>query len=331
MELFALPREPNDLRTPLTAEQIMAACVRAFGSGVRVESAHELAGGEFNAVYAVRIAGHEPLVLRAGPTPETFVPWHEVDLLRNEYALQPYFAPIATLMPRTVVADFTRQVMSRDFLFQSFMPGERWSATASSLAPDEDEHLWRELARIAKTIHSVEGTAFGTPNRQFATWSQTVLSGIERSILDAQRDRLDTDELREIATAAQAAAPLLDEVTRPRLMHGDLWTFNVLVEHGHPPAISAILDCDRGGWGDPFMEWTFHLLQRRASPHIQTIFWGAYGRPEPTRGQRVRELVYEGLHAGNVLSDVARRGRADLLPRIRDDLRRIAHALTSAI
>jgi hypothetical protein len=93
-----------------------------------------------------------------------------------------------------------------------------------------------------------------------------------------------------------------------------LWWFNLLVrreEHG--PRIVAVLDADRGSWGDPLADWTFFLLPRRATPREQSIFWQGYGQPAASPGAWFRVCVYEGLHAGKILSVAWRDGNARAL------------------
>lgn len=53
-----------------------------------------------------------------------------------------------------------------------------------------------------------------------------------------------------------AAAPVLDDVTRPALVHFDLWQGNLLVD-GEPGArtIGGIIDGERMFWGDPVAEF----------------------------------------------------------------------------
>ncbi len=91
--------------------------------------------------------------------------------------------------------------------------------------------------------------------------------------------------------------------------------------------ITAVLDYDRAGWGDPFADWTFHLLPRRATPEVRALFWEEYGKPEETAGARFRELIYEGLHASNVLAEGGRQRDTDLIAKARTVLSRVVAGL----
>jgi aminoglycoside phosphotransferase (APT) family kinase protein len=318
MRYTTLPRNPRDFQQPPAPEQIQAICDRAFGPA-EVHSARELGGGEFNSIYAVRIAGRPPVVLRAAPAADRAVPWHDHLLMRREHSIQPYFAPIAPLLPRTLVADFSRELIDRDYLMQTRMPGRQWRHVAPRLSADETASLLRQTAGILHRIHQVRGTAFGDPwpGQQYFSWSETMLDWLVRSLADAASVGIETAGFRDAVEMAQAGAAALDEVRVARLLHGDLWTFNLLVRRGdRGPTISAVLDYDRACWGDPLLEWTFHLLPWRASADEQAIFWEAYGRPSEDAATRFRIALYEVFHIGNVLADVRRRSRDDLLPRV---------------
>lgn len=333
MEFTSIAHGPHDIRQALTPDEVQAACERAFGHDVVVESAHELAGGAFNSTYLIHLAGRAPVVLRVAPPPECDLPWHEANLMRHEHAIQPYLAPIAPLLPTTLMIDFTHLILPRDYLFQSFMPGEQWKGIADQLSPQDEERLWRELARILQTIHGVEGEAFGVPDstRRFPTWSAAVLDWLARSLADAQRAGLDTENIQCLRELAQARADLLDEINVPRLLHGDLWPVNILVERGESgesgARISAVLDSDRVSWGDPLADWTFYLLPRGTTERVQAIFWDEYGARETTLGARFRAGVYEGLNISNVLSDMRRNGQMDLKSQAQGELRAVVAAL----
>jgi aminoglycoside phosphotransferase (APT) family kinase protein len=228
------------------------------------------------------------------------------------------------------MTDFTRQVIDRDYLFQAYMPGTAWVDVSSGLALAEHDDLWRQFGRLVRTISSVQGTAFGLVQGgpQFSRWSLAVIDWLERTLTDAGNVSLDTGLLRKLLELVRCNTPLLDEITQPRLLHGDLWWFNLLVrreEHG--PRIVAVLDADRGSWGDPLADWTFFLLPRRATPREQSIFWQGYGQPAASPGAWFRVCVYEGLHAGKILSVAWRDGNARALNNAYRTLENVVEAL----
>ena len=80
----------------------------------------------------------------------------------------------------------------------------------------------------------------------------------------------------------------------PRLVHGDLWPRNVLVEqHDDGWRISAILDAERAFWGEPAAEWIFGFLD------LPQAFWEAYGTrldPQHLDGDLLlRSRVYQAV------------------------------------
>jgi aminoglycoside phosphotransferase (APT) family kinase protein len=189
------------------------------------------------------------------------------------------------------------------------MPGSLWWDVQQDLSPEEHDDLWRQFGQLVQTISSVQGEAFGLVHYgpQFSTWSLTLLDWLERTIADVERSCLDTTLLCRLRAIVRDHTAFLDEMVRPRLLHGDLWLFNLLIERNEEgPRIVGVLDADRGSWGDPLADWTFFLLPRRASAQEQALFWQGYEQPIAGSGARFRALVYQGLHQGKILP-VARR------------------------
>src|SRR5947208_2351376 len=146
---------------------------------------------------------------------------------------------------------------------------------------------------------------------QFPTWSLTLIDWLESTINDAESSSLDTVLLCRLLELVRDNTAFLDEITCPRLLHGDLWLFNLLIQRTKDgPRIVGVLDADRGSWGDPLADWTFFLLSRRASPQEQALFWQEYGLPEAGPGALFRAQIYKGLHQGKILS-IARRVGTD--------------------
>lgn len=248
MEYITIERGPAAFQQPVALHLIVAMCERAFGTGVQLQSVRELSGGTFNTTYRVGMAGQEDAILRVAPTSTARLFWHQPYLMRREQAIQPFLAPIARLVPRTLMADFTHELVDRDYVFQTYIPGEQWTAIDGELTPAEDEALWRQVARIAKTIHAVRGDVFGFPHpgRQFPTWSMAVIDMLERIVADTENWRFDATNMRTVLEIARAHRPVLDEIAEPHLLHGDLWGTNILVKRGQgaDPVIVGVIDAD---------------------------------------------------------------------------------------
>jgi len=224
--------------------------------------------------------------------------------MRREHAMQPYFAPVAALMPKTLMVDFTHQLIDRDYMFQTFLEGARWDDAREELTPDENNILWEQFGNITRQIHDVRGESFGLPRPgfQFERWSQTVIDRLERTLQAAIGLHLDTTDLAQILELVRTHPQQLDEIQTPRLLHGDLWLFNLLIGHGEDgPAIVGVLDADRAWRGDPMADWTMFILAHADPEEGHAHFWRAYGLPEDTQGARFRKTAYDGMHAATAL------------------------------
>ena len=262
LEFFPVERSNNDFQQTLSATQIKTLCKRAFGRQIQVESAWELASGLFNNTYLIQIAGHQPVILRVSPAPSAVVFSHEANLLQREYTLQTYFATVASFLPRTIMADFSRELLDRDYVFQSFIAGEVWDEIKERLSPEENNDLWGQLGELARQIHCTTGPAFGYPHpeRQFSHWSETVIhftSLIRENLLALELNASGTDAFLVVLATGQH---FLDDISEPHLLHGDLWPKNVLIDRQNgSPQIVGLLDSERGFWGDPLAEWVEDL------------------------------------------------------------------------
>lgn len=85
-------------------------------------------------------------------------------------------------------------------------------------------------------------------------------------------------------------------VPPPRLLHGDLWPKNLLMEtHRDVAVITGLLDAERTRWGDPSAEWIFGFME------ISAVFWSAYGGdlsgPALSPEAQLRRHIYNGRGA----------------------------------
>lgn len=305
MDFHPIARPPDDFQQGVSAAEITAVCQQTFGTQSRVVSARELGSGLFNSTYLITLADGERVILRVSPHPQADVFTHELALLRREQALETPLHVIDHLIPHTLAADFSRRILDRDFVVQTFLAGDVWDEVKGELSEADHNALWRQLAAIARQIHAVTGDCFGFPNglARFDQWSTAVahITQIMRDDLAAKQiDRPSTQTYADLLAAGSA---LLDTITEPHLVHGDLWPKNALIDRRQsPPQIVGLLDAERGIWGDPLAEWIFYYHEIRPS------FWEVYGRPPTDPATRFRQLAYRGLYTIQGLLEATRFG-----------------------
>ena len=347
MEYTIIERVPDAFQQQVSLDHIRAMCQRAFGQHVSILSVKELGGGEYNNVYLIALEGMQPVVLRVSPEPSPQDPRvkpNEVGLMRREHYMQPFLAPIATLLPKTLMIDFTHQLINRDYMFQTYMEGELWSAIEGELTWEEDLALYRQLGSITKIIHSIEGETFGHPftDHTYSKWSNYVIDGLEKTIQKIEAAQLDATDMRALLDLVQAHTDLLDEVTRPRLLHGDLWTFNTLVKRGTNeatlPKITAVLDGDCCWWGDPLADWGMFVLHVKATestdPKVVAgtqAFWETYGAPEHSTGVQFRENVYWSMSFGSARPFLYRNGNHERMRQTYDRVKEVLGAIRAIV
>ena len=309
-------------------------CQRGFGSSIQIASIDELTGGTFNTTYRITFVNQAKTILRVAPPQTADTYWEEAFLMRREHAIQPYFAPVAALIPKTLLVDFTHQLIDRDYMFQTFLEGERWEDACDNLTSEENNILWDQFGHLTKRIHDVRGESFGLPRPgfQFERWSQTVIDRLERTLQAVKELQQELLDLMQILQIVRAHPLHLDEIQTPRLLHGDLWLFNLLIARGEDgPAIVGVLDADRAWWGDPMADWTMFILAHADPEEGHTHFWQAYGKPEDTQSARFRKTVYDGMHAGTAFVWAFRHKDKGTVERAKGTLREVVEALPSLL
>lgn len=170
--------------------------------------------------------------------------------------------------------------------------------------------MFRQLGTITRQIHAVTGDRFGpVAGTQFGRWSDTVLASLADTAADLDDAGLDARDVRRVVQLAEANRAVLDEITEPRLMHGDLWTVNVLIDPAaSEPTITGVVDCDRVSWGDPQSDWTIEMAGRRPGTE-RDAFWESYPQFASTPTADVRASIYRARMLGAVRLERHRLGR----------------------
>ncbi|MEU5992131.1 aminoglycoside phosphotransferase family protein [Spirillospora sp. NPDC047418] len=265
----------------------------------------------YNTTYRVALARHErPVILRVAPEPSRQFS-SERELMRNEYASVPYLAAIAPLMPSVIAADWSHSLTGRDYMVQTFLDGIPAREHLGTYPRSAWSGFYRQLGTIARTIHAVTGPRFGpVAGPGFATWSEAITTSLKEIAADLEGIGLDATDIRLGAALAAENAPVLDEITEPRMLSGDLWTVNVMLDSAAPvPEITGVFDLDRTWWGDPEADWTIRMAQAKSDE--RTAFWDAYGAPDCSVSAEWRARIYEIRHLGGIRLERYRLGNTD--------------------
>ncbi|MEU6712316.1 aminoglycoside phosphotransferase family protein [Nonomuraea sp. NPDC046802] len=241
----------------LSDAELDALARRALGAGVA--AATELTDGFANAVWRLRLDDGREVVLKLSPPPDLEQLSYERNLLRMEadaYGLAlEAGVPMATLLR----AGFDDPVLGGDYLMLSALDGVSWN----DVKPDDGGVLRRELGRHLARFNAVTGEVFGYPHAGIVggTWREAFLAMVAALLGDTERYPTPLPRPpAQIMAVFEAAAPVLEEVTTPRLVHFDVWAGNVFLDLSGTPRIQAIIDHERAFWGDPLAEFVTPTL-----------------------------------------------------------------------
>lgn len=320
-------REDGAFQRGLTADTIETLCRRAFGASTVVSSAVELGGGLYNNVYRVQLGRGEPAILRVAPEPAHQFR-SERNLMRNEYATLPYLAAIAPLLPTVLAVEFTHEVIGRDYLFQSVLSGVPAPDGLRRFPRPAWAAFYRQLGGLTRRVQSARGNGFGPViGPAHDTWCEAVRTGLIAVRSDIEGVGLDASDVDELITLATRHRAVLDEVTEPRLLHGDLWTGNVMVAPDTAePIITGVFDGDRAEWGDPEADWAIFMAGRRPSPE-RDAFWDGCGPLATTENAVWRRTFYRARHVAAIRLERWRLGRTNGVAATYLDLKDLLHTL----
>ncbi|MER5440823.1 aminoglycoside phosphotransferase family protein [Streptomyces sp. NPDC002790] len=328
MDFRPVRRAPGAFQQSLVPDDFTAVCHRAFGPSSSPLSAVELGLGMYNNTYKIELAGHNrPVILRVAPEP-TRQFRSEQHLMRNEYASVPWLAVIAPLMPRVIAADWSHEIVRRDWMIQSCLDGVPAPDRLGAYPREAWPTFYRQMGAITRSVHDVRGPRFGpVGSTGHATWSEAVITSLEEIATDLESLALESSDIRKVAALAGHSHTILDEVTDPRLLTGDLWTVNALLDpSASEPTITGVLDFDRTWFGDPAADWTIRMARSKSDE--RQAFFEPYGALDDTPAAQWRALVYEARHLGALRLERHRLGKTDAVRESFDAVAKVLDGLS---
>lgn len=260
-----------------------------------------LRAGKFSEVFSVDSPAGR-YVLRVAPPDSVRQLFYEYRMMRQEPGIHArLLAETDVPVPPIVALDFSRERIDRDYLIMPRLPGEPLGDAA--LSGKARDRALREWGRHVAQIHTVTDPAgrFGYlgEHRCMAprkTWAEAFAVMYRKEL-----DDIVACGVYDEQTAGAAMDMLADNLDAfshsshcrtPRLLHGDLWVTNLLVDADG--GVTGVLDFDRAAWGD--IEWDLAIAEYCGV--TRAAFWEGYGRTVLTRAgeaaiRRMFYLLYE--------------------------------------
>ena len=236
-----------------------------------------LAGGKYNESHLIE-TDRERFVLRIAPPDHVPQLFYEKRMMRSEPAVHQLVQNHTQVpVPGVVFHDFSRNIVDRDYIILEFREGE----------PGRFDLV--ELGRYAREMHDLVGSQFGYPDRVAPTGSAwpKIFHEYVRLIFDDCRSCgiISQPEKKHFLQTFDRYFHAIHEC-KPRFLHLDLCSQNILTKNGK---ITAILDFDRGLYGDPELEFAVLDTYGYSTPG----FFDGYGKPRPAgKDARIRQKLY---------------------------------------
>jgi len=230
--------------------------------GVNVSDAAELSGGGFAAVWRAGLADGREMVVKVGPAAEARLLRYERGLIAAEAA---YFRTVRAGAPEVPVPEVLH--LGDDWIVTTLLPGGSLTELSDSAGVRE------QLGAAIAGLHRITGPHFGyTGDRPAGADWPTAYGAIIADLLADAADWAVPLPPGIDALAARHHANLAT-VTRPALLHFDLWDGNVLADGGR---LTGLVDGERFLWGDPLLDLVSPALFHRIEDEPEHPFLRGY-------------------------------------------------------
>jgi aminoglycoside phosphotransferase (APT) family kinase protein len=235
-----------------------------FGTHAVIRDFCELKDGFFNAAYAIMMTDGLRFVLKVAPPDAVRVLRYERDIMAAEVAAMRLVRQrTAAPVPEIFCHNTARRFVNSDFYLMAFVEGVPLNKLRRELSSTEASAVDREIGHYLRQINEITGPAFGYfahPQPFACSWRETFLAMVAGVLADGQAMDIALPLPYDVLIKRVAqAAPILDGVTEPRLVHWDLWDGNLFVNRT-TKRITGIIDFERALWGDPLMEAVFAFV-----------------------------------------------------------------------
>lgn len=213
-----------------------------LGESVSIRGVRSLHGGSMSTTLLLQLSGRGAVVLKIAP-----------HMVVNQYQHEAYQLNLLRDWGLPAPEVYACQVASLEsphsYLLMQQMPGRPLSEVRDGLSREEMDHLQMHLADIVLSLHGrtslsykrvCDGGEDGT--RDYPEFFHRIYDPIFNDVISMKL--VPTALRRRLSNIHEKVGPLLENGDRPRLVHGDLWSSNLLVDQDNQGRwwVSGILD-----------------------------------------------------------------------------------------
>lgn len=248
-----------------------------------------LTGGLFNTSRLLILSDGSRVVLRISPDSERLFSYERYLMPAGKLAGE-LCERAGVPLPKIIVVDDSLELIERTYMLSLYIPAQ--SLHKINLPVDEKAECYKKAGQAIRLMHSVTGLKFGRLAFQIAkggfdTWGDAVLYEVEEwKNVSGPVNLLSGDMFKKIDSVFMSHIELLNRITVPHLIHGDLWPGNILarVDNGicH---FQALIDLDHAIFGDPEFDFSGGMMN--------DAFAEGYGRPlKGDKSSFIRRRLY---------------------------------------
>lgn len=218
-----------------------------------LRSATPLTGGMFASAYRLELADGRVVVAKIVSADTDRLLQYERGILATEAAI--YRAAAGHVpVPTVLHEDFSRTLVAGDAVVVTFLPGSPWQSL--TLSEEQTATAKANLGGAMAAMHRITGAQFGYPAPESGlaaeTWREAFSLMVEAVLADAARWNV-TQPVDRVRAALEQHGHLLEAITRPALIHNDLWEGNIFLDPSSLDIV-GIIDTERALWGDPLLD-----------------------------------------------------------------------------
>ncbi|BCN29856.1 phosphotransferase [Anaeromicropila herbilytica] len=249
----------------------------------------ELKEGFFNVAYDITLSNDQEVILKIAPPLDAEILSYEIDLMRTEVESMRLVKETTTVpVPYIYCYDDTHSICNADYFIMEKLHGVTYSSIRNSLSQDKQYHIDYQLGEYNHMINIISNDTFGIyskKNYHGSDWMTVFLCMLKNILDDAKNKNTDLGyDYDSLYQTVKHYSYALKEVTKPKLVHWDLWEGNVFVEDNK---IIGIIDFERAMWADPLMEYFFRN-------HINSDgFLKGYGDIPNDESAMIRRCLYD--------------------------------------